>query len=121
MVFEGLRDHFYGHPGLESALFPFHPQLFQVTGQRQFAPAPEREAVDCRNDRLRSDFQGASHRMPKSADREIEIKLADVDRKNWESKAEYWQHSHTNLVENGFYHGTESPRMETACLIERCE
>lgn len=60
-------------------------------------------------------------RMPKSADGDIEIKLADVDRKNWESKAEYWQHSHTNLVENGYYHGTESPRMETACLIERCE
>ena len=35
MVFEGLRDHFYGRPGLESALFPFHPQLFQVKGQRQ--------------------------------------------------------------------------------------
>ena len=28
LVFERLRDHFYGYPGLEPALFPFHPQLF---------------------------------------------------------------------------------------------
>lgn len=60
-------------------------------------------------------------RMPKATDGDVEIKLADVDRKNWESKAEYWQHSHTNLVENGYYHGTETPKMETSCLIERCE
>ncbi|KAH6653876.1 inositol-pentakisphosphate 2-kinase-domain-containing protein [Truncatella angustata] len=58
-------------------------------------------------------------RMSRTGEGEVEIKLADVDRKNWESKAEYWQHSHTNLVDNGYYHGTESPRMATKCVLER--
>ena len=31
----GLCRYFHGHTGLEPALFPFHPQLFQVKGQRQ--------------------------------------------------------------------------------------
>ncbi|KAI1844925.1 hypothetical protein JX266_008941 [Neoarthrinium moseri] len=62
-------------------------------------------------------------RMPKDAGGpgETEIRLADVDRKNWESKAEYWQNSHTNLVEKGFYHGREEPRMETHCLLLKPE
>ena len=34
-VFAGLRGHFHGHTGLEPALFPLHPQLFQVKGQGQ--------------------------------------------------------------------------------------
>ncbi|KAK9774304.1 putative Inositol-pentakisphosphate 2-kinase [Seiridium cardinale] len=58
-------------------------------------------------------------RMLRAGEGEVEIKLADVDRKNWESKAEYWQHSHTNLVDNGYYHGTETPRMATRCLLEQ--
>lgn len=58
-------------------------------------------------------------RMPKSADGRVEIKLADVDKKNWESKADYWQDSHTNLVEHGYYHGTETPKMATSCILEK--
>lgn len=58
-------------------------------------------------------------RMPKVGSGQVEIKLADVDRKNWESKAEYWQHSHTNLVDHGFYHGRETPKMATRCLLEK--
>lgn len=34
-VFLKLRDHFQGRTGLESALFPFHPQLLQVKSQCQ--------------------------------------------------------------------------------------
>lgn len=34
-VFLGLRGHFHGHTGLEPALLPLHPQLFQVKGQGQ--------------------------------------------------------------------------------------
>ncbi|KAK8115057.1 uncharacterized protein PG998_000390 [Apiospora kogelbergensis] len=61
-------------------------------------------------------------RMPKSDGDddagEVEIKLADVDEKNWHSKKEYWQKSHNNLVDSGFYHGTEEPHMETACVLQ---
>ncbi|KAK7908288.1 hypothetical protein PG985_015591 [Apiospora marii] len=49
---------------------------------------------------------------------EVEIKLADVDEKNWHSKKEYWQKSHNNLVDSGFYHGTEEPHMETKCVLQ---
>ncbi|KAK7951696.1 uncharacterized protein PG986_007424 [Apiospora aurea] len=58
-------------------------------------------------------------RMPKDdSDDEVEIKLADVDEKNWVSKKEYWQKSHNNLVDSGFYHGTEEPHMETQCVLQ---
>lgn len=59
-------------------------------------------------------------RMPKEDDGqgEVEIKLADVDEKNWHSKKEYWQKSHNNLVDSGFYHGTEEPHMKTNCMLQ---
>ncbi|KAK8049309.1 hypothetical protein PG994_011039 [Apiospora phragmitis] len=61
-------------------------------------------------------------RMPKDDNdddnNEVEIKLADVDEKNWVSKREYWQKSHNNLVDSGFYHGTEEPHMETQCVLQ---
>lgn len=57
-------------------------------------------------------------RMPEAdGEGDVEIKLADVDEKNWVSKQEYWQESHNNLVNSGFYHGTERPRMETHCVL----
>ncbi|KAK8056531.1 hypothetical protein PG993_001758 [Apiospora rasikravindrae] len=58
-------------------------------------------------------------RMPKDDNNEeVEIKLADVDEKNWVSKKVYWQKSHNNLVDSGFYHGTEEPHMETHCVLQ---
>ncbi|KAK8089332.1 hypothetical protein PG997_004293 [Apiospora hydei] len=58
-------------------------------------------------------------RMPQDdSNDEVEIKLADVDEKNWVSKKEYWQKSHSNLVDSGFYHGTEEPHMETQCVLQ---
>ncbi|KAI0128666.1 inositol-pentakisphosphate 2-kinase-domain-containing protein [Xylariales sp. AK1849] len=52
------------------------------------------------------------------SDPTVEIKLADVDEKNWESKKEYWQKSHNTFLENGFYHGNEEPRIETRCALK---
>ncbi|KAH8673702.1 inositol-pentakisphosphate 2-kinase [Xylariales sp. PMI_506] len=51
------------------------------------------------------------------SDTEVEIKLADVDEKNWESKQEYWQKSQKKLVDGGFYSGTEYPGIKTNCLL----
>jgi inositol-pentakisphosphate 2-kinase len=48
----------------------------------------------------------------------IDIKLADVDEKNWQVKNEYWQKTHTDLVDGFFYQGCESPRMETDCYLD---
>ncbi|RYP59077.1 hypothetical protein DL769_008693 [Monosporascus sp. CRB-8-3] len=45
------------------------------------------------------------------------IKLADVDKKNWQEKQTYWQESHQRLVERGFYEGKEDPPMETHCVL----
>ncbi|KAI2635978.1 inositol-pentakisphosphate 2-kinase-domain-containing protein [Xylaria nigripes] len=43
-------------------------------------------------------------RMPVlSNQEEVEIKLADVDKKNWKEKQTYWQDSHRILVEGGWY------------------
>ncbi|KAI0013705.1 inositol-pentakisphosphate 2-kinase-domain-containing protein [Xylariaceae sp. FL0662B] len=52
----------------------------------------------------------------------VVVKLADVDKKNWREKQTYWQESHRNLVENGWYTGEEAaegdePLVETACVL----
>lgn len=48
---------------------------------------------------------------------EVVVKLADVDKKNWEEKQTYWQKSHLNLVQGGWYVGEEEPPIETHCLL----
>ncbi|KAJ1337601.1 inositol-pentakisphosphate 2-kinase [Microdochium nivale] len=57
-------------------------------------------------------------RMPKNDNGPVLIKLADVDKKNWEAKQTYWQDSHNNLIDNGWYTGKEQPRLETNCIFE---
>ncbi|KAJ2986695.1 hypothetical protein NUW58_g4905 [Xylaria curta] len=42
-------------------------------------------------------------RMPTDPSKDVEIRLADVDKKNWKEKQTYWQESHWNLVNNGWY------------------
>ncbi|KAI1117136.1 inositol-pentakisphosphate 2-kinase-domain-containing protein [Nemania sp. NC0429] len=42
-------------------------------------------------------------RVPADVTQDLEIKLADVDKKNWEEKRTYWQETHWNLVNNGWY------------------
>ncbi|KAI1429316.1 inositol-pentakisphosphate 2-kinase-domain-containing protein [Xylaria sp. FL1777] len=56
-------------------------------------------------------------RMPGDADMDVEIKLADVDKKNWEEKQTYWQESHWNLVNNGWY--TCQEQVDTP-ILTRC-
>ncbi|RYP57880.1 hypothetical protein DL770_010558 [Monosporascus sp. CRB-9-2] len=58
-------------------------------------------------------------RLPVNEDDDapVVIKLADVDKKNWQEKQTYWQESHRRLVEQGFYEGKEDPPMETHCVL----
>ncbi|KAI0110497.1 inositol-pentakisphosphate 2-kinase-domain-containing protein [Nemania sp. FL0031] len=60
-------------------------------------------------------------RMPDDVNQDLEIKLADVDKKNWEEKQTYWQETHWNLVDNGWYTCEEqvNPPVETACVLSR--
>jgi inositol-pentakisphosphate 2-kinase len=46
----------------------------------------------------------------------VEIKLADVDEKNFVAKKDYWLETHQTLVGEGWYHMTEQPRFETSCV-----
>ncbi|KAI1268674.1 inositol-pentakisphosphate 2-kinase [Xylariaceae sp. FL1019] len=56
-------------------------------------------------------------RMPDDTAKTIEIKLADVDKKNWEEKQSYWRESHENLVKDGWY--TNDMDGETDCQLNR--
>lgn len=48
----------------------------------------------------------------------VEAKLADLDKKNWDAKLEYWQGMDEVLKEGGYYEGVEVPRVGTRCLRE---
>ncbi|KAI8949972.1 inositol-pentakisphosphate 2-kinase-domain-containing protein [Xylaria longipes] len=60
-------------------------------------------------------------RMPANLDEDVEIKLADVDKKNWQAKQAYWQKSHWNLVNNGWYTCEEQvdTPIVTKCVLNR--
>ncbi|KAI0440478.1 inositol-pentakisphosphate 2-kinase-domain-containing protein [Xylaria telfairii] len=60
-------------------------------------------------------------RMPDDLSKEVEIKLADVDKKNWNEKQTYWQESHWNLVDNGWYMCEEQvgTPIITECVLNR--
>jgi len=60
-------------------------------------------------------------RMPLDTDKNVEVKLADTDKKNWEEKQIYWQKTHWNLVDNGWYICTEQvdPPVVTECLLNQ--
>ncbi|KAI1333777.1 inositol-pentakisphosphate 2-kinase-domain-containing protein [Xylariaceae sp. FL0016] len=53
--------------------------------------------------------------IPSDKAKPIVIKLADVDKKNWEEKQTYWQKSHTRLVDERWY---MSPNIDTACVFQ---
>ncbi|KAK3333814.1 inositol pentakisphosphate 2-kinase-like protein [Cercophora scortea] len=57
-------------------------------------------------------------RIPAQADRPVEAKFADLDKKNWEAKLGYWQATETQLIVEGYYHGEEKPRQRTNCRLE---
>lgn len=48
----------------------------------------------------------------------VEAKLADLDKKNWEAKLEYWKGMNEVLKEGGYYEGVEVPRIRTRCFME---
>ncbi|KAK4231513.1 inositol-pentakisphosphate 2-kinase [Podospora fimiseda] len=52
-------------------------------------------------------------------DGSVEAKLADLDRKDWERKLEYWKGMERDLIEGGYYKGKENPKQITDCLLER--
>ncbi|KAI1131588.1 inositol-pentakisphosphate 2-kinase-domain-containing protein [Nemania abortiva] len=60
-------------------------------------------------------------RMPIDVNQETEIKLADVDKKNWQEKQTYWRETHWNLVDNGWYTCEEqvNPPIVTECVLSR--
>ncbi|KAK4137837.1 hypothetical protein BT67DRAFT_123270 [Trichocladium antarcticum] len=58
-------------------------------------------------------------RIPADPSAPVEAKLADLDKKNWAAKLGYWQATERRLIEGGYYAGTEVPRQETDCQLER--
>ncbi|KAH7631723.1 inositol-pentakisphosphate 2-kinase [Sordaria sp. MPI-SDFR-AT-0083] len=48
----------------------------------------------------------------------VEAKLADLDKKNWKAKLEYWKGLEGELKEGGYYEGMEVPWVGTRCLRE---
>lgn len=58
-------------------------------------------------------------RIPADPNAPVEAKLADLDKKNWGVKLEYWQATERRLIEGGYYEGREQPRQETDCQLER--
>jgi inositol-pentakisphosphate 2-kinase len=58
-------------------------------------------------------------RIPSDGDRPIEAKLGDLDRKNAEGKMGYWREMERNLVEGGFYEGTEEGGVAVDCGLGR--
>ncbi|KAI1433585.1 inositol-pentakisphosphate 2-kinase-domain-containing protein [Xylaria sp. CBS 124048] len=60
-------------------------------------------------------------RLPVKLNGVVEIKLADVDKKNWEEKQTYWQDSHWKLVDQGWYTCEEEVDMPviTECILSR--
>ncbi|KAI0014596.1 inositol-pentakisphosphate 2-kinase-domain-containing protein [Xylariomycetidae sp. FL0641] len=65
------------------------------------------------NDNEDDDGDGA-----RAEEREVTLKLADVDMKNAQEKKTYWQKSHQKLVDGGWY----SKPLDTACVLDldRC-
>ncbi|KAK0722464.1 inositol-pentakisphosphate 2-kinase [Lasiosphaeria miniovina] len=52
-------------------------------------------------------------------DGRVEAKIADLDKKNGEAKMGYWQETERQLIDGGYYDGTEEPRQVTNCQVER--
>lgn len=47
-----------------------------------------------------------------------EARLGDLDLKDQGTKLEYWRNMELELIDGGWYMGTEKPRVETTCLLE---
>ncbi|KAL2024443.1 hypothetical protein VTK56DRAFT_8254 [Thermocarpiscus australiensis] len=58
-------------------------------------------------------------RIPADPAAPVEAKLADLDKKNWAVKLDYWRAVEARLIEGGYYEGKEQPRQGTDCQLER--
>lgn len=58
-------------------------------------------------------------RIPADPTLPVEACIADLDKKNWEAKTEYWRATERGLIEDRYYEGKEMPRWQTNCLLER--
>ncbi|KAK4458996.1 hypothetical protein QBC42DRAFT_275390 [Cladorrhinum samala] len=58
-------------------------------------------------------------RVPTDPNAKVEAKLGDLDKKDVGQKLEYWREMETELIQGGYYEGTEKPRQKTNCVIER--
>jgi inositol-pentakisphosphate 2-kinase len=58
-------------------------------------------------------------RLPHYPLARLEARLGDLDKKNAESKMEYWRSTERTLIEGGFYEGTEQPHVVTNCVYGR--
>ncbi|KAI1331292.1 inositol-pentakisphosphate 2-kinase [Xylariaceae sp. FL0255] len=59
-------------------------------------------------------------RIPTDTTKDIEIKLADLDKKNWRAKQDYWREGHENLISGGWYTREETidgKPIETHCAM----
>jgi inositol-pentakisphosphate 2-kinase len=57
-------------------------------------------------------------RIPEDAERPVEAKLGDLDKKNSEAKVQSWQAIEIQLAVNGYYQRVKVPRQRTRCLYE---
>ncbi|KAL8387944.1 hypothetical protein RB599_002928 [Gaeumannomyces hyphopodioides] len=48
----------------------------------------------------------------------VEARLGDLDLKDQETKLEYWKNMELELIDGGWYMGTEKPQVKTNCLLE---
>ncbi|KAK0623380.1 inositol-pentakisphosphate 2-kinase [Immersiella caudata] len=58
-------------------------------------------------------------RIPADPESPVEARFADLDKKNWEAKLEYWRATERGLIEDGYYEGREVGGQKTKCLYER--
>jgi inositol-pentakisphosphate 2-kinase len=58
-------------------------------------------------------------RIPADPETPVEARFADLDKKNWEVKVEYWRATERDLIEGGYYEGREGVEQKTNCLVER--
>jgi len=58
-------------------------------------------------------------RIPADPESPVEVRVADLDKKNWQAKLEYWQATEQGLIDEGYYEGKEQIHQQTSCILER--
>jgi inositol-pentakisphosphate 2-kinase len=58
-------------------------------------------------------------RIPADPNSPVEARFADLDKKNWEAKLEYWRATERGLIDDGYYEGKDGSGLTTNCILER--